>query len=101
MVSNNPPHAILSLNDIQMEKVLICFLREVVSGELKCIDQTGWESFEVLRVSANARLRWGIDICIQMLQAANLDVKNRQLRRPSKERPSPKHTLNISTVNAG
>ena len=101
MVSNNPPNGIISLNDFQIEKVLLCFLKEVFSGDLKFIDQTGWENFEVLRVSANARLRWGIDICIQMLQAANLDLKNRQLRRPSKERPSPKHTLNISAVNAG
>jgi hypothetical protein len=101
MVSNNPSHGILSLNDVQMEKVLICFLREVFSGDLKFINQTGWDNFEVLRVSANARLRWGIDICIQMLQAANLNLKNRQLRKPSRERSSPRHTIDISAVCAG
>ena len=97
MVSNNRPQEISNLSEFEMKNVLNCFLKEVFNGDLKIIDQTGWDNFEVLRVSANARLRWGIDICIQMLQAANNNLKNhRQLRRPSKERMSPKHTLNLS-----
>ena len=66
-----------SLSDIQVEKVLICFMREVFNGNLKLIDQDGWEKFEVLRVSAKARLKWGIDMCIQILTNANLKNKNR------------------------
>ena len=66
-----------SLSDIQVEKVLICFMKEAINGNLKLIDQDGWEKFEVLRVSAKARLKWGIDMCIQILTNANLKNKNR------------------------
>ena len=65
------------LSDIQVEKVLICFMREVFNSNLKLIDQGGWEKFEVLRVSAKARLKWGIDMCIQILNHANLKNKTK------------------------
>ena len=65
------------LTDIQVEKVLICFLREVFSGDLGQIDQKGWDNFELLRVSSKARLRFGTDICIQMLHKANDNSKSK------------------------
>ena len=63
------------LSDIQVQRVLVCFLKEVFNGNLKLIDQTGWEEFEVLRVSATARQNWGLDLCMQMLYAANRKIK--------------------------
>ena len=87
----------LLLNDVQIEKVLICFLREVLRGDLKSIDQTGWENFEVLRVSAKARLKWGIDMCVQMLQAANTNMK---IRKNSIDKASPNHKR-ISATHSG
>ena len=63
--------------NIQVEKVLICFLREVFSGDLGQIDQKGWDNFELLRVSPKARIRFGTDICIQMLHKANDNLKSK------------------------
>ena len=65
------------LTNIQVEKVLICFLREVFSGDLGQIDQKGWDNFELLRVSPKARIRFGTDICIQMLHKANDNLKSK------------------------
>jgi len=65
------------LTNIQVEKVLICFLREVFNGDLGQIDQKGWDNFELLRVSPKARIRFGTDICIQMLHKANDNLKSK------------------------
>ena len=65
------------LTNIQVEKVLICFLREVFNGDLGLINQKGWDNFELLRVSPKARIRFGTDICIQMLHKANNNLKSK------------------------
>ena len=75
MGSLSPSEA--QLTDHQVEKVLVCFLREVYSGNLRLIDQRGWENFEVLRVSSKARQRWGLDMCMQLLYRANCNIKDK------------------------
>ena len=75
-MESTTPQIIVGLSDIQVQRVLICFLKEVFNGNLKLIDQRGWEEFEVLRVSANARQNWGLDLCMQMLYAANRKIKD-------------------------
>ena len=77
MENSNENDTQILLTDIQVEKVLICFMRETFNNDLKLINQSGWEKFEVLRISARARLKWGIDMCIQILNNANLRNKNR------------------------
>ena len=90
------------LSDHQVEKVLICFLKEVFSGNLRSIDQKGWDNFEGLRVSANARLRWGMDMCVQMLQNANQNIKNFSNPQQPKEKTALKDSeLNSSTISSG
>ena len=84
------------LSDIQVEKVLICFMREVFNSNLKLIDQDGWEKFEVLRVSAKARLKWGIDMCIQILNNANL--KNKSRAKLLEERNAGKLSMRLQTL---
>ena len=97
------------LTNIQVEKVLICFLREVFSGDLGQIDQKGWDNFELLRVSPKARIRFGTDICIQMLHKANDNLKSKfkekdqhithSLRSPSSGRLSLLHLDKVSPGN--
>ena len=98
------------LTNIQVEKVLICFLREVFNGDLGQIDQKGWDNFELLRVSPKARIRFGTDICIQMLHKANDNLKSKvkekdqhithSLRSPSSGRlPLLLHLYKVSPGN--
>ena len=84
------------LTDNQVEKVLVCFLREVFRGNLKLIDQRGWDNFEVLRVSANARQRWGLDMCIQMLFTANRNIKDNQSHQQTSLNATIHHSGNFS-----
>ena len=96
------------LTNIQVEKVLICFLREVFNGDLGQINQKGWDNFELLRVSPKARIRFGTDICIQMLHKANNNLKsNHKEKEPdithSRHRPSSGrlHSLYINIFYPG